>query len=395
MTRVALACALVLLVGACSSTSTAGNDSTDHGWGDCSAASTADIPALGEDPADWVGQMLALEPVADVPKATSLTELNDGRLLVTSQTGQLWLVDGEEQTVVLDLEDVVSHGVEQGLIDVVHMNGLLLVSYTDLVGDLVVRSYESPDGVTLGAFDEVIKVKQPHEWHNSGAMEEGPDGYLYLGLGDGGGIADPGRNGQDTTTLLGTIVRIDPYHGGYDIPKGAPFGTGFFSSDREEIVAYGLRNPWRFTFDSQTGDMWIGDVGQGCVEEVDFVAADSTGQNFGWPRLEGSYQFMGDEPAEHSLPVFEYLHKNGGCSVTGGYVYRGADIAELEGMYVLADYCRGRLIGLEQSNGVVSGAVMLGPEVRFLTSFGQGSDGELYVLTGDEGVFRLVLATQP
>lgn len=389
MIRISLACTLVLIVGACSTT---GDHSTDHGWSDCSSASIADVPSLGEDPAQWAGAKLALERVADIHKATSLIELGDGRLLVTSQAGQLWLVDSGREAVVLDLKDMVSHGVEQGLIDVVHMNGLLLLSYTDVAGDLVVSSYESAEGLPVGTSQDVIKIEQPHEWHNSGAMEQGPDGYLYLGLGDGGGIADPGHNGQDTTTLLGTIVRIDPYHGGYYIPAGGSFGTGLFSRDRKEIVVFGLRNPWRFTFDSQTGDMWIGDVGQGCVEEVDFLAAHSSGKNFGWPRLEGSYKFIGDEPAGHSLPVFEYRHQDGGCAITGGYIYRGTNIPELEGMYVLADYCRGQLIGLTQNNGAVSDAVMLGPEVRFLTSFGQGRDGELYVLTGNDGVFKLVLA---
>ncbi len=392
MKRIWWLVALALVAASCS-TDTVGDETTDHGWDGCNAPSVATVPTLGVDPADWQGPELALQPVADIEKATSLVQISDGRLLVTAQTGQLWLVDGDQSEVLLDLEGVVSHGVEQGLIDVVQLNGLVLLSYTDRGDDLVVRSYQSDDLFNLGEFREVIKVKQPHEWHNSGAMEVGPDGYLYVAVGDGGNIADPGKNGQDTETLLGAILRIEPFHGGYEVPDGSFIGQELFSDDSEEIFVFGLRNPWRFSFDSETGDMWIGDVGQGCIEELDFVAAGTGGHNFGWSRLEGTSQFIGDVPEDHTLPVFEYAHATGGCAITGGYVYHGSEIVDLDGIYVFADYCRGRLYGISHENGVVLSVEVLGPKQRFLTSFGEGNDGELFVLTGEDGIFKLVASS--
>jgi glucose/arabinose dehydrogenase len=187
----------------------------------------------------------------------------------------------------------------------------------------------------------------------------------------------------------GSLLRIDPVAQGadpYAIPGGNPFVGG---GGRAEIFAYGLRNPWRFSFDRATGDLWVADVGQSAIEEINVVPlAEAAGVNFGWNRLEGSRPFEGDPPAEHVLPVFEY-DRGGGCSVTGGYVYRGSQIAGLQGAYLFGDYCAGQVRALVQRDGEVVAERELGVEVPSLSSFGERADGELYALSLDGPVFRL------
>ena len=200
------------------------------------------------------------------------------------------------------------------------------------------------DGADPASERGVLFVDQPFSNHNGGALAFGPDGYLYVGLGDGGSAGDPMGNAQSLSTLLGKLLRISPRPSKgepYAIPPDNPFVGR--DGARPEIWAYGLRNPWRFSFDTATGDLWIGDVGQNAWEEIDLEPAGSDGgSNFGWDRLEGTHPFEGSPAPDSIAPVFEYAHGDGSCSVTGGYVYRGERIPTLAGAYLFGDYCRGR-----------------------------------------------------
>src|SRR5205823_890591 len=219
-------------------------------------------------------------------------------------------------------------------------------------------------------------------------------GDLYIGLGDGGSEGDPQNRGQNLDTLLGKILRIDPREGGprpYAIPNDNPFVGR--ADARPEIWAYGLRNPWRFSFDRTSGDLWIGDVGQNAWEEVDFQRAGSPGgQNYGWRLREGDHEYTGAPPADNVDPIYEYSHDTGGCVVTGGFVYRGAKIRDLQGAYVFSDYCLGKVTALVQRGNRVVAHQALGPRADLISSFGEDEQGELYVLSLDGPVYKLVPA---
>jgi glucose/arabinose dehydrogenase len=213
-------------------------------------------------------------------------------------------------------------------------------------------------------------------------MVFGPDSYLYIGSGDGGAAGDPMGNAQNTGTMLGKILRVDVDSAEpYAVPSDNPFGN--------EVWAYGLRNPWRISFDRSTGDLFIGDVGQGEWEEIDFLPAGSPGgANFGWDYREGAHDYEGGGPEGMIDPVAEYSHPEGGCSVTGGYVYRGS-MPEWNGIYLYADYCTGMIWGLIQTNGGWQNQQLFDVDVT-ITSFGQDEAGEIYLLSDTGGVFRLV-----
>jgi glucose/arabinose dehydrogenase len=299
--------------------------------------------------------------------------------------------------LVLDLTSEVSLGSEQGLLGLAFSpdGEFLYVNFTDVQGDTrIVEFGFGEGGVELSSRRQVLVVDQPFSNHNGGNLVFGPDGYLYIGLGDGGSAGDPQGNGQSLSTLLGKMLRISPRPSGgrpYIVPPDNPFAGR--EGARREIWAYGLRNPWRYSFDRATGDLWIGDVGQSAREEIDFLSAGSPGgANFAWNLLEGTLRFEGDAPPDDVPPVFEYPTGEGTCAVTGGYVYRGQDIPELVGAYVFADFCRGRLDGFRLEDGRVQGHDELGPKVANVGSFGEDADGELYVLSLSGPVFRLVPA---
>lgn len=368
---------------------------TSQGWEDCTAPRVAEVPDWSMGATPWDGPPLRVESLGEVEEATSIAQTLDGSFLVTTKPGTVHRVASGEVSVLLDLTgEVLSEGPEQGLTDVAvdRERNAMYLSLIDLRGDLEIRAYTlDVDGMPIDVPRLVMRVPQPHEWHQGGDIEVGPDSMVYISLGDGGLIGDPGLNGQDPSTLLSSIVRIDPTRDGYDIPGDNPFVGGFFTPGRDEVVAHGLRNPWRMSFDRATGHLWIGDVGQYCFEEVNVLTDDDWGANLGWSGMEGSYRFQGPEPADHVLPVFEYAHREAGCAITGGYVYRGEEIPELRGMYVFADYCRGRVHALELDGTRVVGLVDLGVHVPLLPSFGERADGELVVVSLEHGPGLLVI----
>jgi glucose/arabinose dehydrogenase len=260
---------------------------------------------------------------------------------------------------------------------------------------------EGPLEIDPATEEVLMEFDQPGRWHNGGQVsfgpEEGPGGrrYLYLSFGDGSGPWDPFRHAQDRSTIFGTVVRIDvdgPADDGlaYAIPSDNPF-AGNDHGWREEIWAYGLRNPWRYSFDRETGELWIGDVGQNAWEEIDVQPSGSSGgENYGWNRMEGDHPYGdADPPARAVRPVFEYSHDDGGCTVAGGYVYRGESIPDLYGAYLFADYCLGSLEALRVRDGRVVDHRVLGPVVSNLSSFGQDARGELYAMSLDGPLYRL------
>lgn len=357
-------------------------------------ATTAAAPVSGNPPrlrAVRVGQFTA--PIALAVRA------GDDAVYVAEKGGVVKALrsGATDPTPVLDLSGQVSTGSEQGLLGLVFSpdGSRLFVDYTDTAGDSRVVEYAFSAGrADTSTRRELLLVQQPFSNHNGGHVVFGPDGFLYIGLGDGGSAGDPQGNGQRLDTLLGKILRIDPRPDGnapYSIPPGNPFASR--QGARPEIWAYGLRNPWRFTFDRETGALWIGDVGQAAIEEIDAVEASAGGgQNYGWNRLEGTRRFAGSAPPGSVAPVHEYSHEGGNCSVTGGYVYRGTRIPALRGSYVFADYCKGELRALVLGGSGLR-SVVLGPTLDAVSSFGQDADGELFVLSLVAGLHRLEAAS--
>jgi glucose/arabinose dehydrogenase len=397
--------ALTLVVlAACSGSD---SDTTERSSSSSSSTSTTGGPTPPPT-GDLAAVSIRLTPVAELERPTALAiRPGDDTLYVTEKAGRVRAVRNGtlDDTPLLDIdEEVGDDGNEQGLLGLAFApdGSRLYVDYTDPDGDTQVVEYTVGAGgaIDAGSARKLLSIEQPQPNHNGGALAFGPDGFLYIASGDGGGAGDvgpghaDGGNGQSTDTLLGKLLRIDPTPSGdapYTIPPGNPFATG---GGRPEIFATGLRNPWRFSFDRATGDLWIGDVGQDEWEEIDFVAAGGgAGDNFGWNRLEGTHGSSGDAPEPNTLPITEYSHSGtGGCSVTGGYVYRGAAIPALTGVYVYADYCTGKLQGLTQTGGTATGERFLDVNAPSISSFGEDGAGELYVLSDSDGLFKIVKA---
>jgi glucose/arabinose dehydrogenase len=321
----------------------------------------------------------------------------DDTLYVAGQRGRVAAVrDGNvDPTPVVDLSGEVKAGGEQGLLGIVFSadGNLLYASFTDRNGDSHLWELPFRDGrADAGGHRELIFQKQPFPNHNGGQVLFGPDGFLYYFLGDGGSANDPFGNAQNLGTWLGKILRIDPKPSGsqpYTVPADNPFVGR--AGAKPEIFAYGLRNPWRNSFDKVTGDLWIGDVGQNAIEEVDFCPRGAAqGANFGWAAHEGTR--TGPRPVPpadgHVPPVHEYPTADG-CAVTGGYVYRGAKVPGLAGAYLFGDFCNGHVQALRLAGGKVSEQRDLGLIVANLSSFGEDHQGELYALSLSGGVFRI------
>jgi glucose/arabinose dehydrogenase len=346
-----------------------------------------------------------LQPIANLDNPLALgVRPGDDALYVAQKGGQVRVVThgqgGGDPSLMasplLDLSGQVSTGGEQGLLGLAFSpdGTKLYVDYTDRAGDTQVVEYGFGAGaVDLGSRRQVLTVKQPYSNHNGGEVAFGPDGLLYVGLGDGGSEYDPDNIGQNLGTLLAKILRIDPRPSGgqgYTVPADNPLVGR--AGVRPETYAWGLRNPWRFSWDRRTGDLWIGDVGQDKWEEIDERApGTAAGANFGWSLMDGMHRFKGTNPPGGVLPIFEYGHDQG-CAVTGGFVYRGGRIAPLVGAYVFGDYCSGRVWGLAQAGGKLSAQRQLDVGQRQpILSFGEDAAGELYVLRS-AGLSRLVAA---
>ena len=356
------------------------------------------------------GVTVSLNEVAEVEAPTDLTSrAGDPSLYVTERAGRVRRIqvtvrsNGSatlqlDRAPVLDIGDEVITDGERGLLGLAFSRDgrKLYLAYTGTDGnqhlDEVTMNGERPDTSTRR---RLLDVPDFASNHNGGDVVVGPDGFLYYGMGDGGGGGDPENTGQDPNDLLGSLLRIDPEAGGpdgspYAVPDANPFKNG---GGAPEVWAYGLRNPWRFSFDRQTGDLWIADVGQNAIEEIDLLPRASgggRGANLGWSEMEGDEPFEnGDEPDDHVPPIFTYDRDAGGCSVTGGFVYRGAAIPGLQGAYVYGDYCLGELRGLLIENGAVADERGLGQVVPNLVSFGEDGSGELYALSLDGPIYRL------
>jgi glucose/arabinose dehydrogenase len=321
----------------------------------------------------------------------------DPALYVAEKTGRVVAIRGGRVAgaPVVDLTGRISLGTEQGLLGLAFSpdGRFLYVNYTDLGGHTHVTEFGMSGGTAARASErDVLVVEQPFANHNGGNLAFGPDGYLYVGLGDGGSGGDPSGNGQSLSALLGKMLRIIPRPTGglpYGIPRDNPFVDR--QGARPEIWAIGFRNPWRYSFDRATGALWIGDVGQNSWEEISVERAGSAGgANFGWNILEGSHGFAGEEvPGRAIGPVYEYPHSEGGCTVIGGYVYRGRAIRGLRGAYVFGDLCIGDLEAIRVRDGRVTTHRVLGPVVENLSSFGEDGRGELYALSLNGDVYRL------
>ncbi|MEU6028742.1 PQQ-dependent sugar dehydrogenase [Streptomyces tauricus] len=318
----------------------------------------------------------------------------DGTVWIAERAGTVRVLSDQGLgQPVLDVSDETTTDGERGLLGIAFDKDFthLYISFTNLEGTSTVDEFAVQDGkIQPDTRRTVLTQTQPYANHNGGDIKFGPDGYLYIALGDGGSGGDPHGNGQNLDTLLGKLLRIDPRGGEpYAIPPDNPFVDD--PNAKDEIWAYGLRNPWRFSFDEGTGDLLIGDVGQSDWEEIDWAPADSDGgENYGWSQMEGNHPFRGGtEPANHVPPVHEYDRSGLGCSVTGGYVYRGDKIADLKGRYVFSDYCDGTIRTLQIENGEVTGVSDLGVTAGEVVSFVQGGDRELYVLASGGSVFRL------
>ncbi len=307
-------------------------------------------------------------------------------------------------TPVLDITTLTDGGGERGLLGLAFgptagTDQKLFVYYTGLDGRVTVDEYAMRGEVADPASRRnLVSLTHDRANHNGGQLTFGPDGFLYLGVGDGGGGGDPDHNGQNPRTPYGKILRIDPAHPAdgrpYGIPAGNPFADG--RDGAPEVWAYGLRNPWRFSFDTRSGDLWIGDVGQDRIEEVDLLPATAgrdagRGANLGWNQMEGSEPFEdGSLPAGAIGPITELTHDDGACSVIGGFVSHGPDVA-LEGVYVYADLCAGEIRGLLARDGRKLDDRPLGASLPSgsISSFGQAHDGRLYVLSLSGEVFRI------
>lgn len=347
----------------------------------------------------------------DNPLYLTTADDGSGRLFVVEQTGYILIIeDGEwDLTPFLDLSgeltpDVFQGGyTERGLIGLVfhpeyEENGYFWVHYINREGNQVISRFtvseDDPNRADRDSEVVYLTFEDVFDNHNGGQLAFGPDGMLYIGIGDGGNLGDPLGHGQDTSVYFGKMLRVDVdrIEDRYVVPASNPFSgeDGY----RSEIWATGLRNPWRFSFDSETGDLYIGDVGESAWEEINFQPADSTGgENYGWSHFEGEGVFAAEqpEPAEPVFPVAGYSHSEG-CSITGGYVYRGEAMPELDGVYFYGDYCNGRTWTTFRDE---DGEWQINPfheTERQISSFGLDENGELYMVDYKGGIYKLVAA---
>ncbi len=338
-----------------------------------------------------------------------IASANDGtnRLFIVEQRGVIRILNSDgtvETTPFLNIDPLVSSGGERGLLGLAFhpnysSNGYFYVNYTDNSGDTRVVRYTvsggNPNIADATSASQILFVDQPFPNHNAGDLEFGPDGYLYIPLGDGGSGGDPGNRSQNTTLLIGKLLRIDVDSGSpYAIPADNPFVGN--ASVEDEIWGIGLRNPWRFSFDRMTGDIWIGDVGQNAWEEVHYTPASSSGgENYGWRCYEGNATFNTSgcgAASNYYFPVFVYPHSGTNhCSVTGGYVYRGTRYECLQGFYVCADYCSNDVFTLARDGATWSNQSHSNSTATNISAFGEDENGELYAASlGRDAIYRVI-----
>lgn len=329
----------------------------------------------------------------------------DARFFIVEKGGRIRIIaDGAlRPDPFLDISSLVSGGSEQGLLGLAFhpdyaSNGRFFVDYTDTNGDTRIVQYKvgaDPNQADPASARILLTVEQPYSNHNGGQLAFGPDGYLYVGMGDGGSGGDPQGHGQNAGDLLGSLLRLDvSADTGYAIPSDNPWADS--SGARGEVWSIGLRNPWRFSFDRSNGDLYIADVGQNEIEEVDVsprASGGGRGANYGWNIMEGNSCFSSGSCDRSGLvlPATQYTHADG-CSVSGGYVYRGDAIPSLQGTYFYADFCSGWVRSFRYENGHATEPrswPSLAPGGN-IPSFGEDSHGELYVMSADGGVYRVV-----
>lgn len=346
--------------------------------------------------------VIVLTPVvtSGLESPVFLTHAGDGtgRFFVVEQSGRIRVLEYGSLFSIpfLDITERVLFGREQGFLGLAfhpdyRRNGRFFVNYNRKAdGATVLAEYRRGSTPTLASRDEriLMVVPQPYSNHNGGMVVFGPDGYLYIGRGDGGSGGDPGNRAQNPEELLGKILRIDVDHGDpYGIPSDNPFAK---EGGRPEIYALGLRNPWRFSFDSKTGELWVADVGQNKWEEIDLV---TKGGNYGWRVMEGAHCFhpaLFCQTAGLKLPLLEYAHEKGRCSIIGGYVYRGRAISDLVAQYVYGDFCSGEIFSLQRTRedeAPREPQLILKTSLR-ISSFGENESSELYVLDHGGGIYQ-------
>lgn len=326
----------------------------------------------------------------------STPDLSDKRLFVLEQAGKIRILSAKgklETKPFLDISSKVMPGGEMGLLGLVFhpsykQNGYFYVDYVDKNQNTTVARFKVQGGVADISSEKVLfTLEQPYSNHNGGSLAFGPDDYLYVSLGDGGSAGDPQNRAQNKDSFFGKILRLDvDKNTPYAIPSSNPFANE--SGVKPETWAYGLRNPWRISFDKKTGDLYIADVGQGDFEEINVQKSSSKGgENYGWRCYEGRHEYETSgcgKQSEYIQPAFEYNHEDGRCSITGGYVYRGTKYPALDGKYFYGDYCNGQLFYASQENGVWK-QVEAAKTSYSISIFGQGSDDELYVADYQSG----------
>jgi glucose/arabinose dehydrogenase len=401
----------VLLVLAMAVAGCSGDDPDPQAGPATSVTSTTAAPSTTDAPTTTAAQAetassaqfraadVRLVPVAELEQPVAMAVRPGERTLyVVEQVGRVRAVRGGQldPAPVADISDQVTAGGEQGLLGLAFSpdGRYLYLHYTDREGDHQIAELAmSGRRADPGSQRSVLRIEDPFGNHNGGQLAFGPDDHLYIAFGDGGGGGDPLGSGQSLGTLLGKILRIDPRPAGgraYGVPSDNPFVGR--DGARPEIWDYGLRNPWRFSFDAATGALWIGDVGQNAYEEIDFEPAGSGGRNYGWNRREGRHPFNGgDRPDGAVEPVIEY-GRDDGCTVIGGFVYRGRRIGGLRGAYLYGDYCSGWVRAARTRDGKVLEQRDLGLEVPSLSSFGTDAAGELYALSLAGVVYRIAPA---